>query len=209
MLTKLLGLIAPPLCVACGADAGRAAPICRECRAAMEAGGGRCLRLSHAEAFAAFAYDGPAGALVRALKFGGRTALADVMAAQLAAHAPPDLLAAAVVPVPVHPRHRRRRGVDHSHALASALARRAGLPLADCLVRTGDPRPQVGRGRRERIGGPLGSIAVRAGVDVPEAAVIVDDVVTTGATLAACVRVLRAAGSGRIGCLAYARTTAR
>jgi predicted amidophosphoribosyltransferase len=209
MLTKLLGLIAPPLCIACGGDAGRAAPICRECRAAMVAGGSRRLRLSDAEAFAAFAYDGPAGALVRALKFGGRAALADVMAAQLAAHAPPGLLAGAVVPVPVHPRHRRRRGVDHSRALASALARRAGLPLANCLVRSGDPRPQVGRGRRERIHGPLGSIAVRDGADVPEAALIVDDVVTTGATLAACVRVLRSAGSGRIGCLAYARTTAR
>src|SRR5204862_240717 len=107
------------------------------------------------------------------------------------------------------PRHRRRRGVDHSRALASALARRAGLPLADCLVRTGDPRPQVGRGRRERIGGPLGSIALRNGADVPATALVVDDVVTTGATLAACLRVLRAAGSARITCLAYARTTAR
>jgi predicted amidophosphoribosyltransferase len=209
MLTRLLGLLVPPLCIACGADAGRATPICRDCRAAMSAGGGRQTQLLGLDCYAAFTYDGPAGAVVRALKFGGRAALADVMAAQLVAHAPPCLLHGTVVPVPVHPLHRRRRGVDHSHALAAALARRAGLPLSACLVRTGDPRPQVGRGRRERIGGPLGAIAVKPGIGLPQATLIVDDVVTTGATIAACIRALRVAGATPISALTYARTTAR
>jgi predicted amidophosphoribosyltransferase len=206
MLSNLLALVVPPLCVACGADAGRAAPLCRECRAQMRplAAPG-----SAAPSWAAFAYDGPAGALVRALKFGGRSAVADAMAAQIAALAPPHLLRGAVVPVPVHPAHSRRRGIDHAAALGRALARRTALPFRDCLIRSGDPQPQVGRGRRARIGGPAGLIAVRAGEDPPAQALLVDDVVTTGATLAACATALRVAGCEWITPIAYARTTAR
>jgi predicted amidophosphoribosyltransferase len=202
MLARVIGLLVPPLCVACGADAGRAAPLCRECRAAMRplAGNG--------PQWAAFAYEGPAGALVRALKFGGRAAIADAMAAQIAALAPPGLLRGAVVPVPVHAAHSRRRGIDHAAALGRALARRAGLPFADCLVRTGDPQPQVGRGRQARIRGPAGLIDLRPGANPPPEALLVDDVVTTGATLAACGDVLRAAGC-RTTPIAYARTSGR
>jgi predicted amidophosphoribosyltransferase len=154
-----------------------------------------------------FAYEGPAGAMVRALKFGGRVAIADTMAAQIVAHAAPK--SGTVVPVPVHPVHRRRRGLDHTGALARAVARRAGLEFGDLLVRSGDPRPQVGRGRRARMRGPAGSIALKPGAQVPPAAVLVDDVVTTGATLAACTTALRVAGCQHITPIAYARTTAR
>lgn len=195
MLSRLIAIVVPSLCVACGADAGRAAPLCRECRAQM--------------VVPPFPYEGPAGPMVRALKFGGRTAIAETMAAQIVANAPPELARGAVVPVPVHPVHRRRRGVDHTATLARAVARRAGLPLAQCLVRTGDPRPQVGRGRRARMLGPVGSIAVRSDVTVPVEALLLDDVITTGATLAACASALRDAGCQHITPIAYARTTAR
>jgi predicted amidophosphoribosyltransferase len=214
MLARLISILVPPLCVACGADAGRGAPMCRECRAQMHAGGARRIavagsRSGRIECFAAFPYDGPAGALVRGLKFGGRRALADVMAANLVACAPVDVLAGCVVPVPVHPRHRRRRGLDHAGELAAAVADRAGLPLVDCLVRRGDPTPQVGRGRRERISGPVGSIVVRERLPVPACALLVDDVVTTGATIAACAQALEAAGTERVAALGFARTAAR
>ena len=160
--------------------------------------------------WAAFAYESPAGALVRALKFGGRLPIAEVMAAQIAAHAPPELLQGVVVPVPVHRAHSRRRGVDHAAALARALASRARLPLDDCLVRSGDPQPQVGRGRQARVRGPAGAIAVRGGRRAaPRHVLLVDDVVTTGATLAACMEALRAAGAEHVTPIVYARTTAR
>jgi predicted amidophosphoribosyltransferase len=206
MLARVIGLVVPPLCVACGADAGRAAPLCRECRAAMRPLCGSASAGAHP--WAAYPYEGPAGTLVRALKFGGRAAIADAMAAQIAALAPPGLLRGAVVPVPVHPAHSRRRGIDHAAALGRALARRAHLPFADCLVRSGDPQPQVGRGRQARIRGPAGSIELRAGADPPPEALLVDDVVTTGATLAACADALRVAGSLTTP-IVYARTTAR
>lgn len=177
----------------------------------MQAGAGRAAHElgNDVDCWAAFGYDGPAGAVVRSLKFGGRAKLADLMAAQMAAHAPPGLLTGSVVPVPVHPRHRRRRGLDHGHALAVALAGRKGLVVCDCLVRTGDPRPQVGRGRRDRLRGPSGAITLRPGIDRPREALIVDDVITTGATIRACAQALQSAGVTRISAAAYAQTTAR
>lgn len=206
MFRAVLSLLAPPLCIACAADAGRAAPLCPECRIELDRGGGR---VGPAGCWSAFAYDGPAGAMVRALKFGGRVPIADVMAAQIAAHAPPGLLAGALVPVPVHRAHERRRGLAHASLLAAALARRTGLSVVDCLERVGDPRPQVGRGRRERLAGPAGAVALRTVADPPARALLVDDVITTGATIAACAAALRAAGSGRVAAIAYARTSAR
>ena len=204
MLDQLLSLVAPRFCIACGADAGAHAPLCQGCRTRL--GAPRIVQAGATRCWTAFSYDGPAGALVRSLKFGGRAGLADAMAAQLAARAPSEWLGGAVVPVPVHPAHRRRRGVDHTHLLAAALARRIRRPLADCLTRAGDPRPQVGRSRTQRIMGPLGLIQARA---APQAVLLVDDVVTTGATIAACAAALRRAGSQEITAVAYARTTAR
>src|SRR4051794_1606987 len=159
--------------------------------------------------WAAYPYDGPAGALVRALKFDGRVAIADAMAAQLVANAPAELLAGTVVPVPVHPDHRRRRGIDHAAVLARALAARAGLDCVECLQRVGDPRPQVGRGRRERMHGPLGAIRLRPGAAAPPEVLLVDDVLTTGATLSASIRAVSVDGCARVRAIAYARTTAR
>jgi predicted amidophosphoribosyltransferase len=217
VLAGLTTLFAPPLCIACGADAGRAAPLCRDCRGRMrpltaastDAAASSSARAASSSPWAAFAYEGPAGAMIRALKFGGRIAIADAMAAQMAAHAPPELLSCDVIPVPVHPSHRRRRGLDHTAALGRALARRTRLDYLECLARGGDPLPQVGRGRRARMRGPAGSIVVASGLDPPERALLVDDVVTTGATLAACATALRAAGCQQIAAIAYARTTAR
>lgn len=142
--------------------------------------------------------------MVHALKFGGRTAAADAMAAQMLANAPPGLLApgASLVPVPAHPARRRERGFDQAVLLARRLGRRARLPVVTALARSGAGRGQTGRGRRERLRG----VDVRATRRVAGRVVLIDDVHTTGATLHACALALRAAGAADVVAMTYART---
>jgi ComF family protein len=151
-------------------------------------------------------YEGPARALVGALKFRAARGLADEMAAAVAAGAPAGLLEGALVPVPLAPRRRRGRGYNQAEALARALSRRTGMPVCRALERSGGPGRQLGRGRRARLARAPGFRARRT---VPARAVLVDDVITTGATLAACGRALRAAGVREVAAVAYARTPGR
>jgi predicted amidophosphoribosyltransferase len=111
--------------------------------------------------------------------------------------------------VPIHPRRARERGFNQAEALAEAVARRTGLPVAPVLRRGGGSGSQVGRGRGERERALRGSIAVRDGVRAPPRILLVDDVITTGATLAGCAAALRDAGRGEVLGVAYARTPGR
>ena len=129
------------------------------------------------------------------------------MATLVVASAPGELLRGELVPVPLHPVRQRRRGFNQAAVLAGAIARPGALAVSDCLRRRGPGPPQVGRSRGARLTGPAGSIEPRA--RVPPTALIVDDVVTTGATLAACADALRQAGTTEVAAIAFARTPGR
>lgn len=222
MLDHLLALVVPPRCVACGAPTPAGQRFCRRCHAATPwLGAGVCPRCAlpvpcgppcparHAAFAAAWsptAFDGPARALVHALKFHGRTAAADLMAAQIVANAPAGLFpdGAVLVPVPTHPQRRRARGLDHARLLTRRVARRTGLRAVEVLVRQGPARSQLGAGRAARWAAVRGG--VRAAGAVEDAVVLVDDVHTTGATLDACARALREAGATHVAAVTYART---
>src|SRR4051812_43216851 len=213
---------APPLCVACRRPPPRAGDrLCPSCRAALPwLRGARCPRCALpapcgarcpmagsavARAWTPVAFEGPARGLVHALKFRGALAVADLMAAQMVATAPPGLLAEGVglVPVPTPAGRRRRRGFDHSARLAAAVAARTGLEVVACLRRAGPAPPQAGARRAERLAD--GRVHVEVGGPVPRRAVLVDDVHTTGATLRECARKLQLNAAFEVSALAYAR----
>jgi predicted amidophosphoribosyltransferase len=152
-------------------------------------------------AWAATRYEGVARDLVGALKFRGLLPLAARAADAIAAGAPADLLHGAVVPVPPAPWRLRLRGHDPAEEIGVTLATRTRLPFRPTLARSSGPR-QVGRRRADRLADPPD---VRAIADAPPRAILVDDVVTSGATLAACARALRGAGSERVVAVAFAR----
>ena len=116
-----------------------------------------------ARSWAPMAYDGPARALVQALKFRGALPVAGLMAAQIAATLPPELRAGTVVPVPPQRARRRARGFDPAGLLAAGLAERLGLPLAPVLARTDRAAPQARAGRRARRAGGRLAVAARDG----------------------------------------------
>jgi predicted amidophosphoribosyltransferase len=193
--------------VACGCAAGEREPLCGECRRALRWLGSAQGVGAGVPVWAPVAYDGPARALVRGLKFGGLPRLAATMASQMAANAPPGWLdTGALVPVPLHPARLRRRGYNQAERLAAELAARTGLPVHDCLERTGERATQVGRGRTQRLSSIAGRVSARPAACVPDELVLVDDVVTTGATLAACASACEGAV---VRAIAYARTPGR
>jgi ComF family protein len=211
-LARVFSLVAPPLCVACGGAARVHEPLCPACRADLRWLSSKQPAGAGVPAWAAVSYEGSARSLVRSLKFRGALRLADTMAAQMAANAPPGLLEGrSLVPVPLHPARRRRRGFNQAMAIALALSRRTGLQVADCLERTsgGARASQVGMARDERLSALEGSIRLRARAPVPLRVLLVDDVVTTGATLRACAAALATAGVGEVGAIVYARTPGR
>ncbi len=140
-------------------------------------------------------WTGPVARTVLHAKLAGRREVLVALGARLARLVPtaPD----AVVPVPTVPRRARERGLDHTAVLARAVARELGVPMVRALrtgARTAD-RGSLPHGQRRAL--PDGAfVAAVAARDVADRSVLlVDDVVTTGATVAAATRVLRAAGT--------------
>lgn len=150
---------------------------------------------------ALLAYDGAGRELVARLKHRNhRTALPGLAAA--AASLVDPAAVDVVTWAPTTPRRRRERGYDQSELVARVVARCLGRPCRR-LLRRAEGRPQTGRTAADRWSGPAFSTrSVASGARV----LVVDDVVTTGATVARAAGALRAAGAGRIVVLALART---
>ncbi len=221
-LAQILAAVAPPLCLGCRlpvaaggaalcASCARGFPwlgarVCRRCALPRHSGRGcPAARARFATAWAPVAYEGTALALIRALKFRGALNVAGLMASQIAANAPPWAIAGAtaLVPVPAAPGRTRRRGFDPAALIATRLAERLDLPVANCLARSGRAPPQLGARRAERR--TPGRIVVTAVAEPPPAVLLVDDVHTTGATLAVCASALAGAGALTIRAITYAR----
>ena len=159
-------------------------------------------------AVAAFAYRGSLKRALAGLKYGSAARIARPLAgravaslARLTALAPNGQL----VPVPVHADRLRQRGYNQATLLARELSRELSLPLADVLQRKRATTQQHRLDRTARLRNLRDAFAVKPGRDPPRVAILVDDILTTSATLEACAAVLRAAGAERVLGFAIAR----
>lgn len=195
----LLDLIAPHRCAGCDAvlDPG-VRGFCEGCALLLDpigaSDGGR----------AAYVYGGPMADAIGRFKYGGRSELAAPLGALLAQAALP--LAGTidvVVPVPLHPRRLRERGYDQAALLARPVAAILAVPLGlELLWRLRDTPPQAGLGAEDRVSNVKAAFAAKR---VPERALLVDDVRTTGSTLTECALALRAGGAREVRTLVLAR----
>jgi ComF family protein len=200
--SALLDVLAPPLCAACERSITGRSVLCSRCAKALDQARPQHLNIPGVEqAVAACLYAGTARRIVAALKFSHRLSLAEPMARAIARalSVPPGV---SVVPVPPAPSRLRRRGFDSAGELAAQLADTAERPLSRCLRRADGPR-QVGRQRELRLADPP---RVRLAGSPPSAVLLVDDVVTTGATLAACAQALSNGGVRMIAAVAFAHS---
>jgi predicted amidophosphoribosyltransferase len=207
--TALRGLgsaLVPPRCAVCGAGSPARELLCSGCARAIAAGpAGRGAVAGVGSVTWAAPYDGAARRLVAALKFRAGLGLAADAGRALAAALDGVPGWWTVVAVPPAPLRARRRGFDPAELLATELAKQLGCARAAVLRRANGPR-QVGRPRRERLASPP---RVRAVCPAPARVLIVDDVLTTGATLSACAEALRGAGAGEVRGAVFARALGR
>lgn len=196
IVRSLLALVAPSRCAACDELVESEACLCGTCLALVD---------RSSRAGAAFEYGGPVADAIRRLKYEGRSDLAERLGALMATDA---LRFAgrvdAVVPVPLHWRRRRARGYDQAALLARPLARVLVVPaLLRGLRRVRHTPSQVGLGRAARRRNVEGAFAP-ARLHGVQRVLLVDDVQTSGATLASAEEALRAGGVAEVHTLVLA-----
>ncbi|HJR73932.1 MAG TPA: ComF family protein [Luteimonas sp.] len=223
---RLAALLWPPRCLLCGEPGRQGRDLCRPCGDALpwnrraclrcalplpaaESACGHCLRHPPLvdETHAALVYAFPVDRLLPRLKFHADLAcgrlLSQLMIEAFAALPRPD----ALIPLPLHRRRLRARGYDQALELARPLAQAFDLPLLDdALIRRRGTPPQSRLDAAARRRNLRGAFAVDPDVVLPAHVTVIDDVVTTGATLHAAAGALRRAGAQRVDAWVCART---
>ncbi|MEX0626961.1 MAG: ComF family protein [Chloroflexota bacterium] len=213
---RLLDLLLPPACAGCGRFGHL---VCNDCVRRFRAAStpddrfvasdpgtlvGDALELAKT----AFVHGGTLRRALQRLKYGGSGSIA-VPLAQAAAPALEALTRVCgplpLVPVPVHEARLRQRGYNQAALLADALGAEAGLPVLDILERRRATARQHGLGKAARLHNLRGAFALRDGDRTPPHLILVDDILTTSATLESCAQVLRDAGASSVYGFAVAR----
>jgi len=200
--STIASALSPPRCAACDANLKSRAVFCATCASAVEPA---TSPPSGTVAFAVF--HGPIADALRRFKYNERPDLAAPLG-QLASHAAREakLSADLVIPVPLHPRRLAERGYNQAALLASKVASALDADFAPrALCRTRHTPQQARLDREGRLGNVAGAFQVRSPRAVRGRRVLlVDDVVTTGATIDACREALLAAGATSVVALAVA-----
>lgn len=213
---RLLDLVLPPACAGCGQIGS---VLCDRCCSAFRppfrdddrfvaADPGIALGDALLLGMTAFRYEGPLRRSLAALKYAG----ASRVAAHLASNSLPALRRlvgisgqAILVPVPVHAERRRIRGYNQAELIAAGLATGVALPTTPLLERTRETTKQHRLDRAARLANLRDAFQPMARLAHGTAAIVVDDIVTTTATMEACASALREAGAGAVYGFAVAR----
>lgn len=203
------------LCAACRADLPRNDRCCALCALPLEAPAplcGRCIRRAPSwdAAWAPFRYAYPLDRLEARFKFGADLAAGKLLASLWIASHKPGELPKAIIPVPLHRSRLRSRGYNQALEIARPLAKALRIPLLrDALQRTRATDAQTELSALQRRRNVRGAFVAHFEDHVPRHAALLDDVFTTGATLAECTRVLKRAGVARVDVWALARAPVR
>ncbi len=197
-----LKFIKPPMCDLCGKpydELAHAAPICSDCRNTKR-WFDRCR--------CAVRYEGVAREMIHKFKYGGERRLASEMA-RLMVEILNDfpLQIELVIPVPLHSKRLRERGFNQSELIAELLSERVNVPMnSSLLIRIRETKPQFDLEPRERLNNVRGAFElVEASAVTGKVVLIVDDVMTVGATLNECARALRKGKPRAVYAAAFAR----
>jgi ComF family protein len=221
----VLSWIAPLTCVLCAGPVEPQVPwpLCSTCAASLSIEGGRrcdicgkpiiselarCMRCRNTEvsfdaAYPLYSYTGMARRLLIAYKARKRRSLAGFLAMRLASEIPVRFPDHTIVPVPPRPGKLRKEGWDQVELLASILEQRWSLPVNRILVRKkgGDEQKTLDKeGRRTNVAGRYALLPGKNSPvnSVPVKVLLLDDIMTTGATLSECAAVLKAYGSTHV-----------
>lgn len=226
VLAAIANVASPQICLACGTLTSSDIPLCDGCAkrffssdpAAFEASRCRtCGRplLSAIELcvdcrtlgmlkfvdriIPLFPYDAVAQDALVAWKLRGKRSLSRAFAGYLASYiaSSAELRGLEIVPVPPRPKKMREKGWDQIRELASILSAEYRLPVNDCLYRTSAIQ-QKKLGRSDRFSNMKGTIRVKDRASVADAAIVLDDLMTTGSTIDACAEALKIAGCGKV-----------
>jgi ComF family protein len=219
-------LLLPTRCLVCGEAGGTAWDLCDRCAASLPWQRGACrgcalplpataagqlcgacvARPPAGEVHAACLYAAPLDRLLPRLKFHGDLAAGRLLAQLMATAFTPLPRPVALVPVPLHRSRLRARGYDQALELARPVARALRVPLAaDLLTRVHATAAQSELDAAARRRNLRGAFAVCARAPLPAHVALIDDVMTTGATLEAAARALRRAGVARVDAWVCAR----
>ncbi len=201
--SKLLGALFPHKCPFCGRVIGGAEDgVCPECAASVS----RCVRpaaekgVYYGKAYAVYEYKGRVRSALLGYKFSGKRALGRFFGIKIAELLKTEGLNADVIVCPPS-LSKRERGSDYDHAqlLAKMVSRYSGIRFKNVLKRTGKRRPMYELSPAERRANIADSVRVAdAGAVRGKTVLIVDDILTTGATANECARMLRGCGAVKI-----------
>lgn len=219
MIDRLLGLLAPHVCIMCGTEG---ALLCSRCAPdATEPIPSRCYRckavttdnavcvsckrnspLRHV--WVASLYGGPPKELVYQLKFGRTKQAASVIARylhEIVPALPPDTV---VTYVPTATSRVRQRGYDQAQLIAKAFAKQRGITCSELLIRHGQSR-QVGSDRKHRLEQAVKNYQFKRIIPKGTEVLLIDDILTTGATLEASAKMLHQAGAKTVNAAVFAQ----